>query len=317
MIQTFADLLSPVTPETFFADTRDRRPLHVPGDPAKFEPVMSWDDLTGLLNQAALWTGHTLQMVMDKRVLPVPEYCRPGRTRDGGQAMLADLEKVRAWVKRGASIVLNEIDTLCPGVRGVAKALEGGPGGNVQSNLYCSWKARQAFDSHFDTHDVYALHIAGSKRWRIYQRHFEAPINHPVFKNLDQQYHNAHKGPVSQEVVLNPGDLLYIPRGFYHDAIAESEATVHLACSVVPVIGLDMISAMFERAAHDALFRRAIPDPSQEDGAALARHLEALADRFGELARDKAFLDRFREAIRAHAHPRSEIRLPEDAGADR
>ena len=127
MIRTFADLLSPVTPGTFFADACDRQPLHIPGDPGKFDSVMSWGELTGLLNQAALWTGQTLQLVMDKRVLPAPEYCRPGRTRDGGQAMLADLEKVRAWVKRGASIVLNEIDTLSPGVRGVAKALEGAP----------------------------------------------------------------------------------------------------------------------------------------------------------------------------------------------
>ncbi len=69
---------------------------------------------------------------------------------------------MKRWLRRGASLVANDIDTLWPGTAAAADALERRLGGKVQSNLYCSWNQHQAFDTHFDTHDIFALHCAGA-----------------------------------------------------------------------------------------------------------------------------------------------------------
>ena len=45
----FADILSPVTPEEFFAAYHDTKPLLVPGRRDKAAGIMSWDRLNALL----------------------------------------------------------------------------------------------------------------------------------------------------------------------------------------------------------------------------------------------------------------------------
>ena len=42
LIDSWARLLDPVTPEAFFTDIHHRRPLHVSGRDDKFASVMSW-----------------------------------------------------------------------------------------------------------------------------------------------------------------------------------------------------------------------------------------------------------------------------------
>jgi ribosomal protein L16 Arg81 hydroxylase len=273
---------------------------------------MSWDVLNTLLNQSGIWSPATLQLMLDTANVPGPEYCRPGRNREGQQGLVADLAKVRSWLRRGASLVLNNIDTLTPALRHLAAMLANETGGATQANLYCSWRAHPALNTHFDTHDVFALHIAGRKGWRIYQRHFEAPINHPSFKNLDRAFHDQHKGPVSQVVDMRAGDVLYMPRGFYHDAIALDRESMHLALAVVPVIGMDLITALFDSAVTDSFFRRSIPHPVLAGEAAVDAHLDALLKRLGELGNEPSFRKRFRDFLAGYSGSFAEVTLPDD-----
>jgi bifunctional lysine-specific demethylase and histidyl-hydroxylase MINA len=310
-ISTFADLLAPMAPEEFFSEYHGRKPLHVRGAGGKLADVMSWRDLTGLLNQTSLWTSRTLELLLDRRKLEPKEYCLPSLDLEGREMMLADIEQVGRWLRRGASMVLNDIDALTPPLKRVAGLLEETLGGKAQANLYCSWKEHQAFDSHFDTHDVYALHVEGEKTWRIYGRHFEDPIAHPSFKGLGKPFHDAHKGPLTQEVTLRPGDLLYIPRGWYHDALASSETSVHIAFGVTGVIGLDLLRLLFERAVQDPLFRRTVPRPGK--GNELGEHLSALAGRLAELAREPETVSRFERHMEEFRYRRGTITLPDDA----
>ncbi len=311
----FADLISPLPLDEFHEKVRGREPKFIPGDPEKFASAMSWDILTDLLNQTAIWTPHTLELVLDNVKIPPDRYCRMGQQRDGSQGLLADMDQVKEWLKKGASMVLNDIETLTPGMKRIADMLGKDPGGLVQGNLYCSWEAHQAFAVHFDTHDVFALQIAGEKDWLIYQRHFKDPINHPEFATFDQEFHDTHKGEVSMKFTMTPGDMVYIPRGFYHEALASSPGTVHLSYSLVPMIGLDLISAVFERAVHDEVFRQNVPHISIRDGKAAEEHWVRLAGRFRELVRDPEFMEKMKLGLERHNYPRSYIRLPDDAGS--
>jgi len=302
-VQGFADLIAPVSEEDFFASIAGRKPVHIPGAADKFTFAMSWDHMNRILNQSTIWTPHTLQLVLDKVVLGPDQYARPGFGRDGAHTNLVDFDKVRALIRQGASLVLNEIETLTPGMKRIAEILGRQPGGKVQGNLYCSWQKHQAFDVHYDTHDVFAMQVAGDKVWRIYQRHFKDPINHPAFKSLDASFHHAHKGALLMEFTMRPGDLVYIPRGFYHEAMAESDATVHMSFSVVPLIGLDIISMLFEFGVMDDVFRQAVPSPDAQGGKVLDEHLMRLAGRMREILRDPKVRMQIDAAIRNFHFP--------------
>jgi len=281
---TFADILHPLSEDAFFAEHYDRSHLHLEGDPGKFATVMSWDGLTSILNMTAVWSSVSLQLVQNKDIVPRSKYCWATKNRDGQAVMQPDAARVMRLLKRGASLVANDIDSLTPALRGVASALEGALCGKAQANLYCSWKEHQAFGTHFDTHDVYAFHIAGEKLWRLYETRAEAPIAHPRFKSYGQEWHDAHRGKIAHEILMRPGDLLYLPRGQYHDAIATSDGTIHVAFGVTHVIGMDAIDLFAEMAVNDPLFRRNMPQRPNA-GTTTEEWLAALADRIAAYAR--------------------------------
>ncbi len=316
-IASLADLLAPVSEAEFFAEWHDKKPLHVPAErPDKFAGIMSWEILTDCLNMTAIWSASTLGMVLDKELLPPERFCRQAIDRDKRTVWQPDAEKVKNLLRQGASLAANDLDTLLPGMAAVADTLERALGGKAQSNLYCSWAAHQAFDTHYDTHEVFAVHVEGEKVWRVYENRIDRPIAHPAFKLVPQEVHHRKKGGILMELTLKPGDLLYIPRGFYHDALAASEGTLHIAFGVTHVIGMDVLNLLLDHAVADPMFRGNFPLP-QAGEAATRRHLGDLAARLGKIAAGKAMAEdllRFRQDFHYH---RGGFDLPADALARR
>jgi hypothetical protein len=87
------------------------------------------------------------------------------------------------------------------------------------------------------------------------------------------------------------------------------------------VIGLDLISMLFERAVQDPLFRRTVPSPAPEsklepatgDTGAMAEHLAALGARIADYVREPAVLRQFAAFMRNYHYDRGTLNLPEDA----
>ena len=284
LITSFRQLIDPVPTDKFFQDYCHQRPLHIPGQAGKFASVMSWDDMNRILDMA-VWTARSLQLSLDRQRIPPAAYCRTTVDRNQMQVMQPDAQKLLGFLKRGASLLLNEIETLHPGIRSVMETIEAAHGGRGNANLYCSWKQHQAFDSHYDRHEVYALQIIGEKRWRIYEGRAENPIEHPAFLNLPQSEYDRMKGALAEEIVMRPGDLLYLPRGQFHDALASSDASVHVTFSCSEPIGLEWLTKLWELAVQDPLFRADLP-PCRDDAdeERFVQHLTSLSERFQALA---------------------------------
>ncbi|MBI4184318.1 MAG: hypothetical protein HY521_10000 [Proteobacteria bacterium] len=312
---TFAEILAPMTPEEFFAEYYDKKPLHIRGAPEKFARVMSWAELNRLLNMTGIWSSASLKMVLDRAPIPADQYCRQAEDRDHRPVLQPDAGKMLALLRRGASLVLNDIDSLSAGLSAVSGALEGALGSKAQANLYCSWREHQAFPAHFDTHDVFAVHVEGEKTWNVYEGRADGPIAHPVFRTLGQAHHDRAKGAVQFEARLKPGDLLYLPRGQYHDALATGDNAIHVAFGLHAPLGLDFLNLMYERAVRESLFRSAMPRldaPGAE--AALKERLAALTKRFAEMAAEPAVFEQFQAFLRTHRFARGGFDLP-DLGA--
>ncbi len=284
LITSFRQLIDPVPTEKFFQDYCHKRPLHIAGQAGKFASVMSWDDMNRMLDMA-VWTARSLQLSLDRQRIPPAAFCSTTVDRNQMQVMQPDAPKLLGFLKRGASLLLNEIETLHPGTRSVMETIEAAHGGRGNANLYCSWKQHQAFDSHYDRHEVYALQIIGEKRWRIYEGRAENPIEHPAFLNLPQSEYDRMKGAVADEIIMRPGDLLYLPRGQFHDALASSDASVHVTFSCSEPIGLEWLTKLWELAVQDPLFRADLPAcQSDEDEERFVQHLTSLSERFQALA---------------------------------
>ena len=280
---TIRNLFHPLAPEDFVERYFDKTPVYIPGKEDKFRHVFSWEECNRLLNMTTLWSDQTMKMALDGRNLTPSEFCVPGITRDGHNCMRPDSRLVAELLDQGATLVLDLIERLAPGIAGVTGALEVVFGAPTSCNAYCSWGTHQAFPSHFDTMDVFALHVEGTKTWRIYEGRFENPAELPGFNysSLPPDYHEKAKGKVLKEAVMTPGDMIYLPKGQYHDALASSEACLHLSFGVTRPIGHDLIGIVARSLPDEPLFRASVPH--YNDIEAHRDHLRKLADKLHEL----------------------------------
>lgn len=313
MIQSFAELLAPFNENTFRGTYLHQQPLHIKGAAGRFDTAMSWDLLTGLLNQSSIWSPANFQLAADGPRLPPDAYCDVQPGPGGTPQHRVNLDKARDLMRDGATLVLNDIDLLTPGLRQLAALLQGATGTKSQANLYCSWRQKPGFGSHFDTHDVYALHVTGTKTWTIYGKTFDDPIAHPRFKALGDDFHRANRGAVTQTVHMEPGDLLYIPRGWYHDALATSPGTIHIAFGLTAPIGLDVLRLLSERAVAEAAFRAdLVGTDGQVDRAWLGKHLRQLGQHLTQVLAEPEFVDEVAERASSFGYARPTIALPDD-----
>jgi len=265
-IKSFADLIHPISEEEFFSDYYMKNHVHIKAkDKDKLQSIMTWSKLNDLLNMSAFWTQSNLKLFLDTIPISTTDYCEAFAESGSRESLRPDPQKVNYWLSRGASIVANDVDTLSSGLREAADILEGELSGKVQSNLYCSWQQHQAFPVHMDSHDVFALHVEGEKVWRIYEGKIEEPINHPAFNQINTKNAGAMAGELSDEVTLRPGDILYIPRGTFHEALASTEGCIHLSFGVTHVIGYDLLALLLEKALEDPEFRKNMPRASSPE----------------------------------------------------
>ena len=96
----------------------------------------------------------------------------------------------------------------------------------VRANAYFTPPRAQGLDPHYDDHDVLVLQLHGSKRWRIHQE-VKWP-RRPMAGALPREFIKA----APQDLTLTPGDVLYLPRGFVHEAASMETASLHLTLSV-------------------------------------------------------------------------------------
>jgi len=113
---------------------------------------------------------------------------------------------------------------------------------------------------HFDSYDVFLVQAHGRRRWRLARaRPFKLVPGAPL--KLIAGFR------AEQEMVLEPGDLLYLPPGWGHDGIALDEC---VTCSVgMRAPQGDELAAAFL----DYLHERGLPAAGYRDpGLAAARH---------------------------------------------
>jgi ribosomal protein L16 Arg81 hydroxylase len=293
MKMTLQDLLAPMTPESFMAGHFDRAPLHIQGSPDKFAGVLDWAGIDRLLDMTHIWTETSLKLVLDSAPVPPAQYSVKATSRDGAPVLQPVAARVQEWVRRGASVVMNDVDSLTPGLAAVSDALEGAGFGKAQANVYISWQSHKAFHAHYDTHDVWAVQVEGEKTWNVWEGRAEWPIAHPLFRGQPQDHHERAKGGLRARVHLKKGDILYLPRGWYHDALAEAPNSVHVAYGVHAPLGMDVMNILTERALHDPAFRQPLPrqDGSPAAAQALAQRAALLGQKLQDFARDPKVLE--------------------------
>jgi hypothetical protein len=308
----FADLIAPVGVDTFLDDIYDRKPLHIPAEGAAGErrrALFPWSRLNDILGIAGHWGEENVKVILNGNAVPNDYYLTDVATRLGLQRR-ADPAKVETLLSMGASLVTDAVEDASAELKQLVAMLSMQFMGTSGANAYCSFRGVQAFRSHVDLHDVFAVHCEGEKTWLIYQNRAPDPVDQHRGPAAQAEIDRL-KGPVMMEVRMRPGDLLYIPRGYYHDALASSEASLHLSLSVARHHGRSLFRILETLAMGDPAFRAYLPDGRVDGGRQLRERIEALSGRVAEMMRTPAFEQAVVNAQLELAKPFRTLNLPE------
>lgn len=170
-----------------------------------------------------------------------------------------DSAKVLAQFASGATIVLQGLHRLWPPIVDFVRGMVDDLGHPVQTNAYVTPPQNRGFDPHYDVHDVFVLQTAGTKHWTVHEPVHVDPLgSQPWTDHRDAIARRVEDEPVV-DAVLNPGDALYLPRGWIHSARALGETSIHLTVGVAPFTGMDVVRAVVDQLDGVADFRRSLP----------------------------------------------------------
>ncbi|MDA8687447.1 cupin domain-containing protein [bacterium] len=217
--------------------------LYKPNFINNYGSMMSLDILDSMLSNTNVWNSQNFIMMLDQKQINFSDYTSLSLDMNG-QNFRPDVSKVQKLVSRGASIILNDIQKHNRNLLNFVSELQKLTNGRCQGNLYFSMASHQAFGPHFDYHDVFAIHFEGEKVWNIYENIEKSPIHHPSFKYNGEE-RRKRAGKIIDQVRLKPGDLLYIPRGQYHDALASKNGAMHIAFGLTYFKIIDLMNSLW------------------------------------------------------------------------
>jgi hypothetical protein len=273
--QELARLLRPIEPEAFFRDTWEKQPLGIHrDDPGYYRDLFTLRDLDEVI---AFTRPRVLHPEDLEPNLPPPAAVVQGWQPDEELPLTTQYPDVAALYRAfaaGKTISIRAMDQRWPAIAALCRQLQGLFGCPVHGNLYLTPKGAQGFKAHFDTHEVFVLQLEGSKHWRFYGPARELPL-----AEEEAPVDRKRLGPPTQEAVVRPGDLLYMPRGHVHEAFTSDCLSMHLTVGVRVFRWVDLLGqALGDLATADVRFRQALPP-----GLLTGRPTEAVRQRFREL----------------------------------
>ena len=303
----FADFIAPVDPATFHAEYYGRRPLHIRRGRAAGPDIFNWKRFNDILAISSYWNEDTLTLYFNNRAALRESYCDTSAAV--GRKAPVSSDKVKALIGLGASVVANHVNNVSSHLRAATWMLEQEFAARSFANIYCSFQGVQAFQTHFDLHDVFAFQAEGEKTWRIYEARAEAPVQPVPPGDEGEKWLVQTRGNLLFEAHMKPGDVLYLPRGQYHDALTGAAASLHVTFGVSPPTGIALFKLLEDALAHEKDFREYLPNSRDEEK--LRQHLRRLAKRINEIAMSQSFLTDVRDHQRKLAKgPPADYRLP-------
>ncbi|WP_409061836.1 cupin domain-containing protein [Streptomyces sp. SYP-A7185] len=195
-----------------------------------FSDLFSADAVDELIARRGLRTPF-LRVAKDGSTLPDASFTSPA----GVGATIGDqLDDTALWrlFADGATLVLQALQRTWGPVADFTARLSTELGHPVQANAYVTPPQNRGFDDHYDVHDVFVLQISGTKRWLIHEPVHPDPLRDQPWTDRRVAVAEAARGEAYIDTVLEPGDVLYLPRGWLHAARAQGEVSIHLTLGI-------------------------------------------------------------------------------------
>ncbi|MCG8296448.1 JmjC domain-containing protein [Pseudomonas entomophila] len=262
--------------------------------------MFSWRDVNAIYERSDV-ASDDFKLAFDG-VRPKEEYV--GRYWDIGTLRCRLIKPVvYEYLRKGATLIANKIASE-PKVESLARCVSEYTGRQVVSSAYVAFGTRDSFRSHWDTRDVFAIQLIGRKRWVVHEPSFESPL----YMQQSKDYEHLHPRPETayMDVILEPGDVMYLPRGWWHNPSPIGEATFHLALGTFPAYAMDYLGWSMKHM-HEHLATRCSLQDWQSDQATICQMTHHLSAFLNNKQTYDQFMDDFVGATRMRSSLAMEV----------
>lgn len=288
----FEQLTAPVDPAAFFRDTWEKKPLVVSRNAREYySRILSMRDVPSIIyftKPRFLGFRSDQPVTALDGVFPHDAHLYFEREYD--------IVALSAEYAQSRSVNIHRFERHWPPVAALCRSLEAKLRHPVNATMFLTPKDSQGAEIHYDNVDVFILQIHGTKHWRIYKPTVWLPLK----ETADPIPAEDTVEPI-QEFDLHPGDLLYMPRGYPHEAFTSDCSSLHITVAVPVLRWADLLGAALAQVSHeDAHLRQALPvgcmgaqeiPPNLQDqfaelvqrfmrGARIEQAFDALSDQF-------------------------------------
>ncbi|KAK3092611.1 hypothetical protein FSP39_004927 [Pinctada imbricata] len=252
--KVFECLIHPVQPDRFHKELWEKKPLLVKRHMREYNNAwFSTVELDKILRE---------RNIQFTRNIDVTTYADGQRQTHNPQGR-AFPSIVWDYYQNGCSVRLLNPQTYSRNVWKLLSVLQEYFGCCVGANVYLTPPGTQGFAPHYDDIEAFILQLEGRKHWRLYNPRSDGET---LPRNSSGNFTDADIGSPILDTVLDPGDLLYFPRGTIHQGrTMEDSHSLHItvSCYQKNTWG-DLLQTMLPRALQlaieeDVTYRQGLP----------------------------------------------------------
>lgn len=233
---TLADWVGDV--ETFASGQWQRKPAVF--TPDRLTSPFDLEELDAAFHGGLLRTPY-LEMVRSNKVAVPPDAYTTSRVVNGvTHHGFADRAKVISLLRGGATLLLRCVDQWHAATGDLVTRLSEEIDRHIEAFFFVTPAGGQGLAVHRDDADVFVLQAAGRKTWYVH----DAPT---VANWSPGELPDDERSPRLLHSVLDPGSVLYVPRGFAHRAVGAGGLSAHLSLTIRDISLQDLRSALEQR----------------------------------------------------------------------
>ncbi|WP_159991644.1 cupin domain-containing protein [Pelistega ratti] len=275
----------PVSVKQFREEYFEQKPFLIK-NAVKKENLLSWKHINEILPRCNLISESKIKLMYQGNKLAKEAYLE--QYDDLGTIRYKfHQESLYNFMRAGATLVANGIvnephlDIFCQEISSFL-------GCHTFASLYIAFNSERSFKNHWDSRDIFAIQMKGRKRWLIYKPTFPNPLY--MHKSKEMPLYQCDTSEVYMDIMLEEGDVLYLPRGWWHDPIPVGEETVHLAIGIFPPYANNYLNWITKKVVDNEVARKSLHSFAQDEVL-----LEELAKVTSDSIKDRANYMRFLE----------------------
>jgi hypothetical protein len=283
--------------------------LHIAAAPDRWNDLFSWTEVNRVLNDG-LVAHPRIRLVKGGVELDAALY-----TYERAGRRWPDSARCQDQMGNGATLILETIDGVTPALDTFVRGLERDLQASIHVDVVATCVPMPGLNVHWDTAECFNLQLAGEKQWQVVRpdRPYPLKATKPFPHREDIVEPRAPASDPTWTGVVTAGDLIYLPRGWWHVVTPVVTPSLHLSVAVdLPTLS-DFVRWFARSSAHHDAARRSLR--TWESAAARETRLrEDLATLAASLQPE--LVEAYLEELRSSAVGRVDFALPHAAQGD-